>query len=101
VFYTASLSLAFALTSVGLHDAISSFIVGHGEGAGGIGIAAGISLTTEWAFVPFSVTLAWQCLRPHWLWYRRVWLPLHPLTLRGCCSVGRQKRSSIRLFPAR
>jgi hypothetical protein len=63
VFFTSSLSLAFALTSVGLHDAMSAFIKGHGETAEGIGIAAGISLTTEWAFVPFTIMLAWQCMR--------------------------------------
>jgi hypothetical protein len=67
VFYTACLSLAFALTSVGLHDAMSAFIAGHGEGAEGIGIAAGISLTTEWAFVPFTMMLAWQWVRLRWL----------------------------------
>jgi hypothetical protein len=67
VFFTACLSLAFALTSVGLHDAMSAFISGHGEGAEGIGIKAGISLTTEWAFVPFAMMLAWQCVRLRWL----------------------------------
>jgi hypothetical protein len=66
VFFTAGLSLAFALTAVGLHDAMSAFIAGHGEGAEGIGIKAGISLTTEWAFVPFTIMVAWQCLRLRW-----------------------------------
>jgi hypothetical protein len=41
VFFTACLSLVFALTSVGLHDAMSAFISGHGEGAEGIGIGCG------------------------------------------------------------
>jgi hypothetical protein len=67
VFFTACLSLAFALTSVGLHDAMTAFITGHGEGAEGIGIAAGISLTTEWAVIPFAMMLAWQCARPRWI----------------------------------
>jgi hypothetical protein len=67
VFFTACLSLAFALTSVGLHGAMSAFISGHGEGAEGIGIKAGISLTTEWAFVPFAMMLAWQSVRLRWL----------------------------------
>jgi hypothetical protein len=67
VFFTACLSLAFALTSVGLHDAMSAFISGHGEGAEGIGIKAGITLTMEWAFVPFAMMLAWQCVCLRWL----------------------------------
>jgi hypothetical protein len=65
IFFTACLSLVFALTSVGLHDAMSAFISGHG--AEGVGIRAGISLTTEWAFVPFALMLAWQCVRHRWL----------------------------------
>src|ERR1700683_5481597 len=46
---------------------MSAFISGHGEGAEGIGIKAGISLTTEWAFVPFAMMLAWQSARLRWL----------------------------------
>jgi hypothetical protein len=67
VFFTACLSLAFALTSVGLHHAMSAFISGHGEGAEGVGIKAGISLTTEWAFVPFAMMIGWQSVRLRWL----------------------------------
>jgi hypothetical protein len=67
VFFTACLSLAFALTSVGLHSAMSAFISGHGEGTEGVGIKAGISLTTEWAFVPFAMMIAWQSVRLRWL----------------------------------
>ena len=46
---------------------MSAFISGHGEGAEGIGIKAGITLTMEWAFVPFAMMLAWQCVRLRWL----------------------------------
>jgi hypothetical protein len=35
VFFTAILSLTFALTSVGLHHAMSAFLIGHGESARG------------------------------------------------------------------
>ena len=68
VFFTACLSLAFALTSVGLHDAMSAFLSGHGENAAeGTGLVAGISLTTEWAFIPFTIMLAWQSAPVRWL----------------------------------
>jgi hypothetical protein len=60
VFFTVCLSLVFALTSVGLHDAMTAFISGHGETEGS-GLAVGILLTTESAFIPFTVALAWQC----------------------------------------
>ncbi len=67
--FTAALSLAFALASVCLHDAITAFVSGHGSGpseADGA-LATAIMLATEWAFVPFAVTLAWLNVWHHWL----------------------------------
>jgi hypothetical protein len=94
VFFTACLSLAFALTSVGLHDAMSAFISGHGEGAEGIGIKAGITLTMEWAFVPFAMMLAGSACVCVGLPFRRASSRLPLLPLPGGCSAGRQRRSS-------
>jgi hypothetical protein len=67
--FTATLSLAFALASVCLHDAITAFVSGHGGGHSGAdtALAAGIRLVTEWAFVPFAVTLAWLSVWHRWL----------------------------------
>ena len=68
VVFTASLSLAFALASVCLHDAITAFVSGRGSDVGAnSALAAGIMLVTEWAFVPFAVTLAWLCVWQRWL----------------------------------
>jgi hypothetical protein len=64
LFFAAALSLAFALTSVGLHDALTAFIKGHGEVGDGVGAAAGLSLAIEWAIVPFFITLSWQWAHP-------------------------------------
>lgn len=67
VFFTTCLSLVFALTSVGLHDAMSAFLSGHGgDMAEGTGLGAGIALTTEWAFIPFTIMLAWQSVSVRW-----------------------------------
>jgi hypothetical protein len=58
--FTAGLSLAFAFSSANLHHAMTGFVSGHGGAPGdGGALAAGISLTIAWAFVPFAVTLAW------------------------------------------
>jgi hypothetical protein len=66
--FTASLSLAFALASVCLHDAITAFVSGRGSDAGAnSALADGIMLVTAWAFVPFAVTLAWLCVWQRWL----------------------------------
>jgi hypothetical protein len=56
--FTAGLSLAFALTSVFLHEAMTAFVTdsGHDPSAG---LAAGFTLTISWALVPFAITLAW------------------------------------------
>jgi hypothetical protein len=60
VFFTASLSLAFALASICLHDAMTSFVSGHGTTENSP-VTAAILLIAAWAVVPFTVTLAWQC----------------------------------------
>jgi hypothetical protein len=67
--YTASLSLAFALASVCLHDAITAFVSGHGaeHAAAHSGLEAGIMLVIEWAIVPLAITLAWLSTRQRWL----------------------------------
>jgi hypothetical protein len=67
--FTATLSLAFALASVCLHDAITAFVSGHGGGhsEADAALAAGIMLVAEWAFVPFAVTLAWLSVWHRWL----------------------------------
>jgi hypothetical protein len=67
--FTVSLSLAFALASVCLHDAITAFVSGHGGDASdaNASLAAGIRLVAEWAFVPFAVTLAWLNVWHRWL----------------------------------
>jgi hypothetical protein len=69
VLFTASLSLAFALASVCLHDAITAFVSGHGaeHAAAHSGLEAGIMLVIEWAVVPLAITLAWLSARQHWL----------------------------------
>jgi hypothetical protein len=64
--FTAALSLAFALASIALHDAITAFVSEHEQAAHG-GLADAISLTMAWAIVPFAVTLAWLCLPNRWL----------------------------------
>ncbi len=64
VLFTASLSLAFAVASVCLHDALTTFVSGHGEPATeGAALAAGIALVAAWSIVPFAVTLAWLSVR--------------------------------------
>jgi hypothetical protein len=69
VLFTASLSLAFALASVCLHDAITAFVSGHGteHAPPHSGLEAGFMLVIEWAIVPFAITLAWLCARQRWL----------------------------------
>jgi len=65
--FTASVSIAFALASVCLHHAMTAYLAGHGPGEANARLIAGISLATEWAFVPFAVTLAWLTRSPRWL----------------------------------
>lgn len=67
--FTTGLSLAFALTSVCLHEAMTAFASGRGSELSGAeaGLAAGIELTTSWAIVPFAITVAWLTVRPRWL----------------------------------
>ena len=64
--FTAALSLAFALASIALHDAMTAFVSEHEQTTHG-GFADAISLTMAWAIVPFAVTLAWLCLPNRWL----------------------------------
>ncbi len=63
--YTAGLSLAFALVSVCLHDAIAAFVTARNtqHADAGSSLVAGITLATSWAIVPFAVTLAWLSVR--------------------------------------
>jgi hypothetical protein len=67
--FTVALSLAFALASVCLHDAITAFVSGHGSGpsASDAALTDGITLVVEWAFVPFAVTLTWLSVGNRWL----------------------------------
>jgi hypothetical protein len=65
--FTAALSLAFALVSVCVHDAMISFVSGHGVAdMQGSGLQAAIELTTAWSIVPFAITLAWSSARSRW-----------------------------------
>ena len=52
--FAASLGLSFALVSVGVHDALVT-LVNKSDG----GLSAAIRLTTAWAIMPGTVTLAW------------------------------------------
>jgi hypothetical protein len=65
--FTAGLSLAFAVVSVCLHDAMVAFVSGRGGEDTHAAIAAGIMLIAGWAFVPFVVTLPWQSAGRRWL----------------------------------
>ena len=53
--YSAGVSLAFALVSVSLHEAMSAFVSN-----GDAGLNAGLALAAEWAIVPFCIAVAWQ-----------------------------------------
>jgi hypothetical protein len=65
--FTACVSLAFALASVSLHDAMSEFLANRDDSSGEVGLIAGVLLTTAWAIVPFFIALAWQSARSRWL----------------------------------
>jgi hypothetical protein len=67
--FTASLSLAFAVVSVCLHDAMVAFVSGRGEADAThqTALVAGVTLIIAWAIVPFAVTLAWLSLGCRWL----------------------------------
>jgi hypothetical protein len=69
VMFTASLSLAFALASVCLHDAIAAFVSGRGSDPTqpNAALSSGLLLVAAWAFVPFTVTLAWLSVWQRWL----------------------------------
>ena len=65
--FTAGLSIAFALTSICLHEAMNAFVSDRGASGPDSGLAAGIGLTAEWAIVPFAITIAWLTMQPRWL----------------------------------
>jgi hypothetical protein len=69
ILFTASLSLAFALVSVAVHDAMTAFVSDRGAAhmETSAGLAAVISLTTAWAVVPLTVTIAWLSAGCRWL----------------------------------
>jgi hypothetical protein len=81
-FFTAAMSFAFALASVCLHDAMIAFVTGEHTGSRS-GLAAGIELTTAWALVPFTITLAWLSVRSPWLA-----LPMGVLAGTSSCIAG-------------
>jgi hypothetical protein len=54
--FTVFLSMAFALVSVCLHDALTAFVAGR---APDTGIDIAVTLTIGWAIVPGSATVAW------------------------------------------
>jgi hypothetical protein len=54
--FTVCLSMAFALVSVSLHDALKAFVSGSSPDPG---IGDAMVLTEAWAIVPFTVTVAW------------------------------------------
>jgi hypothetical protein len=64
--FTAALSLAFALASIGLHEAMTAFVAERAAGHEG-GLEVAIALTMAWAFVPFAVTVAWLSVPIRWL----------------------------------
>ncbi|MCX5514870.1 hypothetical protein [Kaistia algarum] len=68
VLFSVGVSLAFALTSVSLHEAMLAFVSDQGVSSAGTvtGLNAGIRLTAAWAIVPFCVALAWQGARHRW-----------------------------------
>jgi hypothetical protein len=55
ILYSVGVSLAFALVSVSLHEAMSA-LVSNGD----VGPTAGLALAVEWAIVPFCIAVAWQ-----------------------------------------
>ncbi len=61
-FFTVLLSIAFAVVSVLLHDAITSAVSG-GETA----LSEALALTLGWAWTPFAVSLAWLTRGRRWL----------------------------------
>ena len=70
ILFDAALGLAFALTAVCLHEAMTALLAkGHRgvHAGGGTGLDVGLSLTLAWALVPFATTLAWLCAARPWL----------------------------------
>ena len=67
--FRVGVSLAFALASVCVHDAMSAFASSRAAEQGGAeaGLAAALELTLASAIVPFAVTLAWLAVCNRWL----------------------------------
>ena len=68
--FTASLSLSFAIASVGVHHALTAFVSdGDPEHMAGApaSLPAALSLALEWGIVPWAITLAWLSVQWHWL----------------------------------
>jgi hypothetical protein len=80
--FTVALSLAFALASITLHDAMTAFVAERSAESYG-GLAVAIRLTTAWAAVPFAVTLAWLSTP-----VRRLAVPLGILAALSPCLAG-------------
>ena len=68
--FTASLSLSFALASVGVHHALTAFVSDADPEHMAVrssGLPAALSLTIEWGIVPWAITLAWLSVQSSWL----------------------------------
>ncbi len=63
---TAPIAFVFGLVAVGLHECMTAYL-GSGHDGQSDGVAKGVSLILEWAWVPMAVTLSWFCARlPGW-----------------------------------
>ena len=82
ILFNAALGLAFALTAVCLHEAMTALLKSQHEAgqAHGTGLDVGLSLTLAWALVPFATTLAWLCAARTWL----AWI----IGLAAACSAA-------------
>ena len=69
--FTATLSLSFALASVGVHHALTAVVSGRGAehvATANSGLATAIVGTLEWGIVPCAITLAWLSIQ--WRWFK-------------------------------
>jgi len=83
--FRVSVSLAFALASVCVHDAMIAFASDRAAEHTGAnaGLAAALELTVSSAIVPFAITLAWLSVRTRWLA-----LPLGIIAGASSCVAG-------------
>jgi hypothetical protein len=67
--FAAAMGLAFAVSSVCLHDAITAFLSANSEDhvVRSSGLVTGIRLASAWAMVPFFISLAWLSAGRHLL----------------------------------